>query len=502
MAIFEVQDSDGSIYEIEASSENAALSAFQTYLADKGLDTAPPEKLGATSGAFRTFMDGAAFGFGDNATAHEAAILGRTPKGDWFDYSKPYNDRYERALRAERRQNNQFYEDHPVVANTANIAGAVAVPFGAAKAGATLLKGGMSVGKATGRGALEGAAYGAAHGAGNADGQNVGRSALAGGVLGGAIGGSLSGLGQLRANHIANQGRQAFHGVEALESAKDAAYRKVDDAGVKYTPEAMGDLLARITGTMQAKKMHPLRHPKASSMLEDLEHLRNSPQSLTELDQMRQVVRRDVAKAADEGEKSLGNKMIRRIDEFIETAGDKQIAQGSAPGAAQAIKNARNLHGRLARYEAVAQAVDLAKLRASSTNSGNNTANAVSQNIRRELERSLKGKAYYNPSEQGLMRQIVDGTRAQQFARGTAKALGGGLSTLGAIGLRSPELLLSKGVGKGAQLVDEGLTHAGVTNLLEHILQGGPKKTAAQPAGLNALQKLVIQKVTKREPTR
>lgn len=461
---------------------------------------APPrqEEQGLLSGAVDAFTDGATFGFGDNITAFEAGLLGRTPDGDWFNYDKSFGERYDDALAAERGQNAQFFEDSPVTAHTANIAGAIAVPFAAAKGGATLLKGGMSASKAAGLGAVEGAGYGAAHGAGAADGKDVGKKALIGAAIGGGVGGSLSGLGQALANRAANKGRQAFNSIEELEAAKDAAYQNVDKIGARYTPEAVDDLLTGIRSGAQAAKINPLRHPKASSMLDDLDTIQGKPQSLTDLDQMRQVIRRDVARAPDEAEAFFGNKMIRGIDEFVETAGNAQLAGGNASKAATAIKEARKLHGRSARYNAVSQAVEAAKLRASSTNSGNNTSNAVAQNIRRELERSLKGKAYYSPSEQGIMREVVEGTMGQNIARGTAKTFGGALSTLGAVGLKSPELLISKGVGKGAQIVDEGIRSANVDRLLQHILQGGPKAQGPQSARANALQKLLISQLAGR----
>ena len=84
------------------------------------------------TGAIDALTDGMAFGFGDELTAAEAGLLGRTPNGGWYDYSKSFGDRYDDALQAECEQNARFYKDNPVIANAANIAGAVAVPFGAA----------------------------------------------------------------------------------------------------------------------------------------------------------------------------------------------------------------------------------------------------------------------------------------------------------------------------------------------------------------------------------
>ena len=44
------------------------------------------------------------FGAGPHITAAEAAILGKTPDGDWFDYSESASERYNDALEAESRK--------------------------------------------------------------------------------------------------------------------------------------------------------------------------------------------------------------------------------------------------------------------------------------------------------------------------------------------------------------------------------------------------------------
>ena len=85
-------------------------------------------------GVLDSVTQGATFGFGDELTAFEAAVLGRTPEDQSFTgvghYDVPFWQRYDRALQAERAQQRGFFEEHPVTSVAAEIGGAL--PVGAA----------------------------------------------------------------------------------------------------------------------------------------------------------------------------------------------------------------------------------------------------------------------------------------------------------------------------------------------------------------------------------
>lgn len=136
---------------------------------------AEPEKQSVLGGLVDSFTKGVTFGFGDELTALEAAILGKqapdAPDQDWFNYERPFWTRYQEALDAERAQNRQFETDNPGLSTAAEIAGtgaATVIPGIAAmraSRGASL-PGKMAAG--SGLGAAEGALYGA----GVAEGRN------------------------------------------------------------------------------------------------------------------------------------------------------------------------------------------------------------------------------------------------------------------------------------------------------------------------------------------
>lgn len=493
MPIFEVEH-NGQIFEIEAPSQDAAMQAFQSHVGPAPEPMTTGEKIGE---GINRAVDGALFGFADNVNAAgDALFSGGLPWQDRSD-APTWRERYEENLDFYRGNADQFSEEHPYVAGGAELAGGLLTAGGAVKSGATLLRGPMSAKRATGLGLLEGAAYGAAHGAGAADGENVAQSALTGATIGAPLGGATSGIAQALINRSANRGAQTFATIDDLEAAKRQAYQRVDDLGVQYTPEAIDDLVTAIGDTAQAGRIHPQRHPRASSMLDDFEGMRGQPQSLTELDQMRQVVRRDVASVADAGESHFGRGMIGNIDEFVDAAGPQTVTGGNAPAAAEAITQARQLNSRAMKHRTLTDAVEAAELRAASTNSGANTGNAIRQNVRRVLERANKpGKNNLTPEERAMMATIIRGSAAQNAVRSTGKALGGGLGQLASLGglatSGNPLMLGVHALGKVGQRADEAMTQSNVNALLAHILQGGPKQQAAQSPGMSAIQRALI----------
>ena len=149
-------------------------------------------KRGSEGRSFGNILDsitqGLTLGFGDELTAHEAAIFGKTPEGAIFDYSDPYQTRYDRALTAERAQQNQFEQDNPATAFTAEVGGAM-IP--------ALMSGGTtaptSVGAGLGRAMATGVGTGAIYGFGEGEGgvENRIDSAKVNALLGG-LGGAAS----------------------------------------------------------------------------------------------------------------------------------------------------------------------------------------------------------------------------------------------------------------------------------------------------------------------
>ncbi len=201
----------------------------------------PKPKQGMVSGAIDAATTGATLGFGDELTALEAGLLGRTPDGNWFDYSQSFGQRYEDALQAERTQQAQFREDNPLVGTVAEITGAIASPVN--KVAAPLMAAPTLAGR-LGRATAVGAGTGAVAGAGGAEGnENILQEAGQGAVLGGAFGGVGTGAieaGSKVLSPIANMALDRLPFRQSDAAARRVAYALQSD---EITPQ---DALARI----------------------------------------------------------------------------------------------------------------------------------------------------------------------------------------------------------------------------------------------------------------
>lgn len=272
--------------------------------------------------------------------------------------------------------------------------------------------------------------------------------------------------------------------VEGLRNAKNTAYQRVDDIGATYTPDAMFELRRGILDEMRAAKINPRRHPKAWSMLEDIVkgRMTSGAPTLTELDQLRQTINRDLTNSSDEAERFFGQKMIDNIDEFINSAGDAQMTAGKAGDAAATIKEARNANKRYRNFERVDTALTKAEHRAGSTGTGGNIDNASRQNIRAILD-DPRRRRFYSQEELAQMEKIVMGTGKQNRLRqiGRLSPSGNGLQQAMAIGATAynPAMAVFPGIGMAAKALADRSTRKSINDLLRMIATGKSASGAA-----------------------
>lgn len=299
----------------------------------------------------------------------------------------------------------------------------------------------------------------------------------------GAVGGA--GVASVRPGNIFAPKAARPDIVPALRAEKDAAYQAVDKSGARYAAGGLKGLFSEIDATAQANNINPQLHPRASAMLADLKARRNS-MSLTELDQLRQVVRRDVVNRGDEAEAFFGKQMIAAIDQFIDSASGKLLNTGSGPQAAETISAARGANTQYRKAEAVTDAVEAARLRASSTGTGGNADNAIRQNLRRVLEET----ANLTPEERAVLQTAVKGGPVQNALRiaGKLSPTSGAMplmASLGGAGLSGGKTLALSAAGYGAKLAADAITTQNVDKVLQVIASGSK---AEQQQALQALE--------------
>lgn len=218
--------------------------------------------------------------------------------------------------------------------------------------------------------------------------------------------------------------------INELRVTRDRAYEAVKKLGASYTPQSYDKMLVDLVQDVKSDSISPTRHERAYSFINDMIQRRNGkPMTLTELDQLRQEVRRDLITPAYSNPNAaadahFGEKILDAIDDMI--ASD---ASGS-----QTMKVARESHARLRKSELIEEAIEKAERRASSTGSGGNLNNALRQNIRAILDNPKRRKGF-SKEELAAMEDLVRQGKMENFLRVVGKLSPSGNGLMAALGI-------------------------------------------------------------------
>lgn len=387
-----------------------------------------------------------------------------------------------------RRESDAAFAQRRPITNTLLQAGGGILSGGLAGGGRAVV--GRTLAGTMARSAGAGAGYGAISGAGAAEGGLRNRTTgAAKGAVFGAIVGAATPVGARvaqQAGRALTRGRVQPPDVEALRASRTAAYDAVDASGARYSPDAYNSLVDNIVADAEKANLNPMRHPRAASMIEDLKRLKDEERSLTELDQLRQVVQRDVAGATDGAEAFFGRRIKGQIDAFVDQADETQMVAGDAVDAAQRIRSARDLNTRVRKVEAVQDAVESARLRAGSTGTGGNVDNATRQNLRRVLEDTPNLK----PAERRALESAVVGSRGQNALRQVGRLSPGGNGLMQALyvggAMANPMVGVPALTGIVAKHVADSRTQQKVTYLLRLMAEGGDEAAEREIMSMSA----------------
>jgi len=256
--------------------------------------------------------------------------------------------------------------------------------------------------------------------------------------------------------------------VDDLRVERDKAYEAVKQLGASYQPQAYDKMLVDLVNDVKADNISPTRHERAYSFIGDMIQRRNGkPMTLTELDQLRQEVRRDLITPAYSNPNAaadahFGDKILDAIDDMI----------ASDTSASQTMKTAREAHSRLRKSELIADAILRATRRAESTGSGGNINNAIRQNIRSILDSPKKSKAF-TATERAAMESLIKQGKAENLLRLLGKLSPSGNGLMAALGIGgsmlNPMIGAASLVGLGAKSAADSITTRGATNLQRQV---------------------------------
>ena len=340
-------------------------------------------------------------------------------------------------------------ESFPGTSTLAEIGGAMSVPMATVAKGASLP---VRAAQGAGFGAGAGAVYGFNAGEGGQS-QRV-EDAKTGAKWGAGFGAvmPLAGAGAERvvnkrkANKAIVQMAKDAPSGDDLRTMGQAAYKRVDDAGVRVAPEAFRQAAGDIVEDMRMRGLDEgggalSLTPQSARMADILgtaDKGRNSI-SFADIEMMRRKAAIPAGNYGNKTEQALGNRVIYGLDTFVDTLDETKVVDGDVANLPANIKEARETWGRLLRHDKVAQVIEKAQDYRSGVQSGLRNGFA-------SLLRNKKAMRGFSEAEKQAMRNVVHGTGADWLVTQVGKmgfALNGqGTNALGG----------TLGVGGGATL--------------------------------------------------
>ena len=262
---------------------------------------------------------------------------------------------------------------------------------------------------------------------------------------------------------------QAAPTIEGLKNAARGVYKEIDDLGVTVNPSSVSRLGAELQTLTRKQGFDAGIHPKVNAALKRFDESVGKPLSLSEVDILRRVTNA-AAKSLDPDEARLGNLMVNKIDDFLDTAGRNELS-GTTKNIGAKYRDARQLWRRVKKSEQLAESWNKAELSPAGFENG----------IRAQFRSILKSKKQrkgFTKEELKAMRGVVEGTTLRNMSEKLGmlgideKRVSGALmpllgagagATLGAPGAIAVPILgtlskrlglrLAKDAGRGADLI-------------------------------------------------
>lgn len=434
MPIFEIQDSDGTIYEVEAADPMTAAKAFR----DRGQSAAPasspqPEAPGNSllgsakaigSGVYRG-VTGLAGAPGDLRDAARGGV-------DWLlsqvglDPSKapqvpspgmfgaldllPGSQKIRGAI--ENQTGPLDYKPQTTTEKYLKTAGeflpaAAAGPGGIGRRLVTQAIVPALASEAAGQ-ATEGTAF-----------EPLAR--IAGGIAGGVgAAGAANALTRARAPGV------KAPDANALKDAARANYEAARQSGLEINPQPVRDLAVKLETELNKFGFSNRNVPETFGVLKDLQAApAGGVMTATNFESARQALTQAARNISNPREASAAGRIISKLDDYLANIPAKDVLKGDAKTAAQQFAQARGNYAAAKRMETVDAKLYNADLNAAAANSGQNIDNATRQRIKAILI-SPKLRQGFNADEIAQMEQIVKGTFIGNRLRRVGNLLGGG----------------------------------------------------------------------------
>lgn len=290
---------------------------------------------------------------------------------------------------------------------------------------------------------------------------------------------SILGGAAVPAGMYANTPKPMAPDPEDLRARQRAAYGVVDASDTRLNEDSTAALQEAIRARASRDEMDPIISPKAYRTGEKISELQTP--TIGEVEKMRRLAGR-VAGNTDPTEAALGMGMKDEITDYLNSITQENVTGGDPAAAVGALREGREMTGRIKRYEQVLDAVQKAERRAATGGIGGNQVNAIRQNVRAILDNPKK-RAGYKADEIAKMEDLVRGTASTNTLRaagrmspttGALQQFAGGAMMTGAASTANPLLAIPPTAGYFAKARAENMTNKQLQQLQELILNGAP----------------------------
>lgn len=202
--------------------------------------------------------------------------------------------------------------------------------------------------------------------------------------------------------------------IDELRSAKNAAYAESEQAGTVFNPMA----LQKFALDAKTVKFNPKNNPKIANLIEDIDETVKAPQSLRQIDELRQRIK-DVESTLEPSDRYLAGELREKLDDFVDDSlqNPSNFVSGQPGIAIPALQNARKLNTQMRKAETLERLLSIADVRASGyTASG--LENAIRAQVR-EFVKDPKAKKLrgFTKEEIDSLRDVAEGGSITNFMR-------------------------------------------------------------------------------------
>jgi hypothetical protein len=270
---------------------------------------------------------------------------------------------------------------------------------------------------------------------------------------------------------------------QEVRLAKNRQYQDVENMGVRYTPQAVDELVHRVDDAMLESS--PTNQRLARGAQRRFRQTVPGYRTPIEIDQQRAAIRRDAANTRNPSEDEFGRRMVGAIDDWTGSRGRNDVTSwsGDPDDVLGMLDEARQLANRTEKLDDLDERVGRGK-RQAERNLYSGEDSTLKQSIA-QIRDNPQRRSRYTADEIAKMDEINAGTTTQKVARNVGRmAPGGGMAwpaatAAGALGftLGGPAGgfiggALPSVIGYGAKKLSERSTAKSVEEFLDMVSTG------------------------------